>query len=278
MAGRDGWGIQAINSIHLGPQEFYKCDCMPSDWWILWPCSRGWLRHIWMTFSSTGASFISVMWKCFQKCWKNTWFGWEQSLKSWKRQDWNWNLVSVSFFKKAWAYFGHKILENGIEVDNSKTKVIQECPIPKMVTEVRSFLGFTNYYYSFINKYAQVTWPLYKLISGENASKKSKSIEWNDECQEAFRKLKEICTSTPILAYVDFSKPFKLHTDTCTLGLRVILYQSQDGVDHVIECAGQFLSKTEQQYLAHKLEFLALKWAIMEQFHDYLTAIILSYI
>ena len=24
------------------------------------------------------------------------------------------------------------------------------------------------------------------------------------------------------------------------------------------------------KYLAHKLEFLALKWAVMEQFHDYL--------
>ena len=31
-------------------------------------------------------------------------------------------------------------------------------------------------------------------------------------------------------------------------------------------------SKTEHKYLAHTLEFLALKWAITEQFHKYLNA------
>ena len=111
---------------------------------------------------------------------------------------------------------------------------------------------------------------MYKLISGEDASEKSKSIEWNDECEETFRKLKEICASTPILVYADFLKPFKLHTDACMLGLGVILYQSQDGIDHVIGYASQSCSKTKHKYLAYKLEFLALKQAIMEQFHEYL--------
>ena len=106
------------------------------------------------------------------------------------------------FFKKS---------EGGGETDDSKIKVIWECPTPKTVTEVRSFLGFTSYYHQFIYKYAQLAWPLYKLISGENTSKQNKAITW-DECEEAFRKLKEICTTTPILAYADFSKPFKLHT------------------------------------------------------------------
>ena len=53
-----------------------------------------------------------------------------------------------------------------------------------------------------------------------------KTIEWEDECEEAFRNLKEICTTTYTLAYADFSKPFKLHTDACTLGLEVVLYQN----------------------------------------------------
>ena len=139
----------------------------------------------------------------------------------------------------------------------------------KTVTEVRSFLGFTSYYCWFIFKYAQVAWPLYWLISGENASK-NKAIVWDSECEEALRKLKGIYTSTPILADADFSKPFKLHTDACTLGLGVILYQNQDGVDHIIGYTSRSLSKIEYKYPAHKLEFLALKWAITEQFHEYL--------
>ena len=53
-------------------------------------------------------------------------------------------------------------------------------------------------------------------------------MNWVQECQEAFGKLKELCTSMLILAYVDFGKPFKLHTDASVLSLGAVLYQEQD--------------------------------------------------
>ena len=49
-------------------------------------------------------------------------------------------------FKKSLTYLGHTISEGGIEADQSKLKVTREWPTPKTVTEVRSFLGFTDYY------------------------------------------------------------------------------------------------------------------------------------
>ena len=54
------------------------------------------------------------------------------------------------------------------------------------------------------------------------------------ECQEAFDKLKELCTSTQIPAYANIGKPFKLHIDASVLSLGAILYQKQDGVEKVI--------------------------------------------
>ena len=126
---------------------------------------------------------------------------------------------------------------------------------------------FTNYYQRFIKKYAQVAKPLYKLILGENASKKQKLVKWDSECHEAFDKLKELCTTTPILAYADFRKPFKLLTDTSVLGLGAFLYQVQDGAEKVISYASRSLTKSETKYPVHKLEFLCLKWAVMDQFH-----------
>ena len=41
-------------------------------------------------------------------------------------------------------------------------------------------------------------------------------------------------------------------------------------MQHVIAYASRGLSKSEKNYPAHKLEFLALKWAVAEKFHDYL--------
>ena len=65
---------------------------------------------------------------------------------------------------------------------------------------------------------------------------------------------------------MDFGKPFKLHTDTSVLGLRAVLYQEWDGVEKVITYASQ----SESKYPIHKLEFLCLKWTVMDQFHEYL--------
>ena len=69
-------------------------------------------------------------------------------------------------------YLGHVVYDKGIQTDPKKVEAIQKWHIPTNITKVCSFLGFTNYYCTFINKYAQVAKPLYKLISGENAARK----------------------------------------------------------------------------------------------------------
>ena len=135
-----------------------------------------------------------------------------------------------------------------------------------MGTELRSFLGFTNYYRCFIKGYAKVTHPLYDQISRDNAAHKKRKIQWMDECQGTFDMLKVLCTFAPILAFADFTKPFKLHSDASAIGLGAILYQEQDGRDRVIRYVIKALSKSESCYPAHKLEFLALRWSVTESF------------
>ena len=74
-----------------------------------------------------------------------------------------------------------------------------------------------------------------------------------------------------ILAYANFTKPFKLNTYACGMGLGAVLYQTrEDGTKAVIAYASRSLNKAESHYPAHKLEFLALKWAVVEKFHKYL--------
>ena len=128
-----------------------------------------------------------------------------------------------------------------------------------------------GYYCRFIPKFTQVAHPLHELTSGENAGKKKAAIKCDSRCQHAFDDLKTLCTTVPILAYADFTRPFKLHTDTCGTGLGAVLYQTrEDGTKSVIAYASRSLNKAESHYPAHKLEFLALKWAVVEKFHEYL--------
>ena len=137
-------------------------------------------------------------------------------------------------FRQELIYLGHVVSKNEIQTDPKKLEAIHKWPVPTNVTKVRSFLGSTNYYLRFIRKYVLVIKPLYKLISGENASKKWNSFKWDLECQHAFDNLKELCTTTPIQAYADFAQPFKLHSNTSVLGLGAVLYQVHNDVEKVI--------------------------------------------
>ena len=84
--------------------------------------------------------------------------------------------------------------------------------------------------------------------------KKNAAIKWDSRYQQAFDDLKKLCTTALILAYANFSKPFKLHTDACGTGLGDVLYQTrEDGTEAVIAYASRSLSKAESHYPAHKL-------------------------
>ena len=174
-------------------------------------------------------------------------------------------------FKTSLLYLGHIVSKDGIRTDPKKVEAVLQWPVQVTVTDVRCFLGLTNYYRRFLKGYAKITRPLTNLISGENVDKKKALVVWTPKCQQAFEQLKKLCTDALVLAYPDFTKPFKLHIDACDRSLWAILYQDQpDGKEKPISFASRSLNKAESNYPVHKLEFLALKWAITKRFHEYL--------
>ena len=100
---------------------------------------------------------------------------------------------------------------------------------------------------------------------------------WTKKCQKLFETIIGKLTSAPVLGFVDYSAPFVLHTDASLTGLGAALYQEQEGKLMVIAYASRGLSKSEVNYPAHKLEFLALKWCVTEKFHDYMYGLVLPY-
>ena len=181
------------------------------------------------------------------------------------------------FMRSQVTYLGHVVSEDGIQTDPEKTEAIKSWPTPKTVKDVRSFLGFAGYYRRFIKNFASIARPLNDLLVGQTTNRKGKKRQscksqfvWTEKQLKAFNTLKEKLMHPPILAYADSRLPFKLHTDACTTGLGAVLYQRQDGIDRVVTYASRSLKASERKYPAHKLEFLALKWAITEKYHDYL--------
>lgn len=73
------------------------------------------------------------------------------------------------------------------------------------------------------------------------------------------------------MAYPDFQRLFVFHKDTSKDGLGAVLYQYQDDIFRFVAYGSRNLTPAEKNYHLHsgKLEFLALKWAICDQFQDY---------
>lgn len=187
------------------------------------------------------------------------------------------NPSKCEFFSTRVAYLGYEISAEGIHTDPAKIEPLKSWPAPHNIKSLRVFLGFSGYYRRFVENYAKIVKPLNELLVGHptnKASKKSKKTKtpwiWNDAQQTAFETIIDKLTKPPVLAYADFSKPFIVNTDASTEGLGAVIYQEHDGLERVISYASRGLRASERNYPAHKLEYLCLKWAITDKFHDYL--------
>ena len=101
-------------------------------------------------------------------------------------------------------------------------------------------------------------------------TKKDALFVWGPECQTAFEDLKQLLTSSPVLAFLDFSKGFVLKTDASGAGLGAALAQEQpDHTVRPIAYASRSLLKHECNYGITELEGLEVVWAV-KHFRPYL--------
>ncbi|GBG71602.1 hypothetical protein CBR_g9018 [Chara braunii] len=113
-------------------------------------------------------------------------------------------------------------MTEGLKPDDAKVASIRDWPRPQSVTEMRSFLGMTGYYRTFVKKYSIVAAPLTDLTRLDTP------WEWTDECEAAFRYLKHALTHYEVLKLPDPDKPFIVTTDANQYGIGAVLAQ-QDG-------------------------------------------------
>ncbi len=161
------------------------------------------------------------------------------------------------FLNKSITYLGHNLDQNGVHTTPDKTKSIQNFPTPGDVKSVRSFLGLSGFYRSFIQNYSSIARPLTQLL------RKDATFEWGPNQQRAFDELKNALTSPPVLAYPDFDKPFYLYTDASGKGLGAALMQYDERNKlQPLAYASRTVNKAESNYSTTHLEALAVVWAL----------------
>ena len=183
---------------------------------------------------------------------------------------WEFNLKlkpsKCSFFQSEIVYLAHHVSQRGILPSWENVRAVQEFPMPKTFTQVRTFCGLAGHYRRFIKGFANIVQPLYDVLGKEV---KMGLVDLPPEAREDV--LKGKVQSTPVLVFPDFDRPFLLETDASKEGLGMVLSKKQsDGWYHPIAFGSRSLTPAEKNYHSSKLEFLVLKWSVTEHFKEYL--------
>jgi hypothetical protein len=147
---------------------------------------------------------------------------------------------------------GHVVSPEGITMDPSKMKEVLDWKPPTSMSEVRSFLGLAGYYRRFILNFSKIAKPITELL------KKGNKYVWSDACDAAFKVLKKLLTTSPMLTQPDTTKSFNVYCDASGTGLGGILMQE----GRVISYSLRQLRCHEEHYPTHDLELAAVVMAL----------------
>ena len=174
------------------------------------------------------------------------------------------NSAKCQFSWKSVKLLGHCVDHSGIRPDPDKVRAIQKVRAPANIAEIRRFLGVVNQMGNFAPNLAEVTQPHRELL------KKGNQWTWDEPQQRAFTRVKEILTSSPVLALFDpnldnycLRRRFLLRpwgcsaTEAANWRLKPVAYVSRS------------MTPTELRYAQIEKEALAFTWAC-ECLSDYL--------
>ena len=138
---------KALTAFTVGPVGFYKSECMPFG-----------LTNASATFQWLILSFLGNLHLCyciiylddviiFSKTLEEHVFRLRAVFGKFKQVGLKLKPSKCKLFRQEFIYLGHVVSKDGIQTNCKKVEAIHKWPVPTNMTEVRNFLGFTNYYW-----------------------------------------------------------------------------------------------------------------------------------
>lgn len=164
----------------------------------------------------------------------------------------------ASLFQKSVNFLGHLVGGEGVAPQGKKVEAVANWPIPKNVSEVRSFLGLASIYRKFIHHFASIAAPLHAL------TKTDVEFQWGDEQNNAFDVLKAALTSAPLLILPDVNKalsgeaPYLMQCDASMLAWGAVFMQDVGTGYQPIAFASKSFNAAQVNYSATERELQAM--------------------
>ena len=167
------------------------------------------------------------------------------------------NLGKSEFGCAEVQFLGHVVGCGRVKPLTAKVEAVDYFPPPQTKKELMRFLGMAGFYRRFCKNFSDVAAPLTNLL------RKDAKFEWSPVCQDAFRKIKAILSSSPVLAAPDFTKQFNIAVDASDVGAGAVLMQPDDaGVDRPVCYFSKKFNSSHKNYSTVEKETLALILAL----------------
>ena len=163
---------------------------------------------------------------------------------------------------------GHHLNKEGIQIDHRKLTGMNDWPTPNG-KNIEHYIGFFNYFRSFIPKYSQVMAPLESI---------RKNFKWETPQEESWTMIKQLVATAPMLRRPDFDKQFYMATDASGTGISAVLLQKDtDDADptnmsnnnYFISFQARALQPAERRYSTTKKEALGIVYGLTK-FRQYI--------
>jgi hypothetical protein len=157
------------------------------------------------------------------------------------------------FFEKEIPFVGFMVNKFGYWKQPQKIEAISEWGFPTNVKEVRSFLGYVNFYRPFVADLSLLAKPLYDLTT------KGVKFLWTESHQLAFEQIKASLSKDIFLMFPRPEEPYILHFDASAVGMGAVLQQYDlEGNLRPIEFYSRKWSPAEYNYATTDKELYSL--------------------
>ena len=162
------------------------------------------------------------------------------------------------------VYLGHRMNVEGLQPTTEKVDAVVNAPVPRNVSELKSYLGLINYYAKFLPQLSTTLAPLHYL------QRKNTKWHWRRKQQAAFEASKKLLISAEVLVHFDVKKDLILSCDASPYGVGAVLaHRMPDGSERPVAYASRSLNPAERNYSHLDKEGVAVIFGV-KKFHQYL--------
>lgn len=168
-------------------------------------------------------------------------------------------LKKAKFAKEKITFIGHIVSATNISLDPSRVRSITEFPTPRNVKHLKAFLGLCNYERRFVERFAELTVPLLKLL------KKGTYWRWGVEEHQAFENVKRAYLQVVFLHHPQTEKPFYIQSDSSNYAIGGCLFQLDNNNERaIISFCSRTLRGPEVNYGITEKEALAIVYCLQQ--------------